>query len=117
MPSGGLRATTFKSGQSGNPGGRPKRPADAEAHQVIADVRAAARSHTARGNPNAQTNAIEKAPWATRVAAANAVLDRGWGKPSQAVELAGAVAMEKGTRLDISRLSDSELDALERALG
>jgi hypothetical protein len=68
----------FPKGQSGNPGGRPK-----ELREVIE----LARSHT--------TDAIEtlvaamnsgSAPWGARIAAANAILDRGWGKPTQAVE-------------------------------
>lgn len=47
-----------------------------------------------------------------RVAAANALLDRGYGKPRQAVEHSGSV----GT-YDISKLSDDELDKLEHILG
>jgi HEAT repeat protein len=67
----------FQKGQSGNPGGRPK---------VIGDVQALAREHT----PEAvQTLAnimrdVEAAP-AARVAAANAILDRGYGKPLQQI--------------------------------
>jgi hypothetical protein len=30
--------------------------------------------------------ADQKAPWAAKIAAAIAILDRGWGKPTQAVE-------------------------------
>jgi Family of unknown function (DUF5681) len=69
------RGKPFKKGQSGNPGGRPK---------VVAEVRELARQHT--------TTAVEtfvsimtdpKAPPSARVSAANALLDRGYGKPSQ----------------------------------
>src|SRR6476469_9121262 len=65
----------FKKDQSGNPGGRPK---------VVAEVKELARAHTAEAiqtlvsimtNPNS-------AP-AARVSAANALLDRGYGKPPQ----------------------------------
>ena len=117
MPRGGLRSTSFKPGQSGNPGGRPKRPNTVEAYQIVADVRAAARSHAPHAVQTlADIMQSEKAPWAARVAAANAILDRGWGRPTQALEHAGAVTVEKTNRLDISGLQDDELDALERAL-
>jgi hypothetical protein len=33
-----------------------------------------------------QAMADKKAPWAAKIAAAIAVLDRGWGKPTQAVD-------------------------------
>jgi hypothetical protein len=67
----------FPKGQSGNPGGPPKQ---------LRDVIELARSHT--------TDAIEtlvaamnsdSAPWGARIAAANAILDRGWGGPEQTV--------------------------------
>src|SRR5262245_9861086 len=67
----------FKKGQSGNPGGRPK---------VVAEVKELARAHTAEAiqtlvsimnNP--------KSVAAARVSAANALLDRGYGKPPQYV--------------------------------
>jgi Family of unknown function (DUF5681) len=46
MPKGGLRSTSFKPGQSGNPHGRPKRPDTIEARRVVADVKSAARELT-----------------------------------------------------------------------
>jgi hypothetical protein len=74
----GIVGRPFPKGQSGNPGGRPKE---------LRDVIELARSHT--------TDAIEtlvaamnfdSAPWGgARIAAANAILDRGWGKPQQTV--------------------------------
>ena len=65
----------FQKGRSGNPGGRPK---------VVAEVKELARKHTGKAietlvsimdNP--------KAAPAARVSAANALLDRGYGKPPQ----------------------------------
>ena len=38
----------------------------------------------------------DSAPWATRIAAANAILDRGWGKPKETVGLrAGGPTLEE----------------------
>ena len=69
----------FEKGQSGNPGGRPKEDAE---------VKALARAHGKA--------AIEKlfalmncGQARTEVAAAQALLDRGFGKPAQAVTVAG----------------------------
>ena len=68
----------FKSGQSGNPGGRPK---------AIAAVQELAREHTTEavaalvGVMNS-----EKSPPSARVAAASALLDRGWGRAPQTIK-------------------------------
>jgi Family of unknown function (DUF5681) len=65
----------FKKGQSGNPGGRPK---------VIAEVRELAREYTGEAVKtlvSIMTN--PKSAPAARVSAANALLDRGYGRPPQ----------------------------------
>ncbi len=67
----------FQPGVSGNPGGRPK---------VTAQVIESAREHS----PAAISTLVEimndhSAPHAARIAAANALLDRGYGKPPQTV--------------------------------
>ena len=62
-------------GQSGNPGGRPK---------VVAEVKELARAHTGQAIEtlvSIMTN--HKTAPAARVSAANALLDRGYGKPLQ----------------------------------
>lgn len=66
----------FPKGQSGNPGGRPK-----ESRDVIE----LARSHTTDAIKTLVA-AMNCAPWGARIAAAIAILDRGWGRPTQAVE-------------------------------
>ena len=65
----------FMPGQSGNPGGRPK---------ALKAVEEAARAHTeAAISTLAAICQNTAAPEAARVAAANALLDRAWGKPRQ----------------------------------
>jgi Family of unknown function (DUF5681) len=65
----------FQKGQSGNPGGRPKE---------VAEVKELAREYTAEAIQtlvSIMTN--PKSTPAARVSAANALLDRGYGKPPQ----------------------------------
>jgi hypothetical protein len=63
---------------SPNPAGRPSIPPD---------VKEAARAHTlAAIETLARVMADESAPPAAQVTAANALLDRGWGKPMASVE-------------------------------
>ena len=49
-----------------------------------------------------------KAPASARVSAAQALLDRGYGKPAQAIEVS--------TQPDLTHLSDEDLETLERIL-
>lgn len=76
----------FQKGQSGNPGGRPK----------DTDLREAARAHTQEA---IKTLVIimkgKKSPAAARVAAACALLDRGYGKPTQMMEHSGEIKVTK----------------------
>jgi hypothetical protein len=65
----------FQKGQSGNPGGRPK---------IMADVREAARAHTKEAINTLVANLSDE-NGNVRNAAAVALLDRGYGKPPQAI--------------------------------
>jgi len=71
-------STSFRPGQSGNPNGRPR---------VLADVQNAAREHSGEAIETlAGIMRDPKAPAAARTSAACALLDRGYGKPSQSIE-------------------------------
>jgi hypothetical protein len=74
----------FAKGKSGNPGGRPK------GH---GDIRDMARQHTSAAiDTLIAIMSDATAPAASRVSAADAILSRGWGRPTQAI--AGAAGEE-----------------------
>jgi hypothetical protein len=71
----------FKPGHSGNPGGRPKMPAELrEAMQCLADT-------AAKVLEDCLTSDDER----VRLAAAQQIFDRGYGKPNQSVDLKATV--------------------------
>lgn len=81
------RPGTFKPGHSGNPGGRPKKVLEVlelARDESIASIEALVRIRDESDDPKAV------------VAAANAILDRGLGKPVQPVE--SKVEVTHGTR-------------------
>ena len=80
-PKAGRKApkTAFKPGRSGNPGGRPKLPED------VKNVRELARQYTSQAVAALVEVMQESKSDAARVAAVNALLDRGWGKAAQPV--------------------------------
>lgn len=74
--------------------------------KTLTDIRSMARNHTAKALSTLASIMNErKAPPAARVAAAQALLDRGWGKATQVVEATV-------NNVDASRVSDMELAAL-----
>jgi len=68
---------TFAPGHSGNPTGRPA---------VVAEITELARAHTADAIATLVAICRNGASESARVAAANALLDRGYGRPPQAIE-------------------------------
>ena len=91
------RGRPFPKGVSGNPGGRPR---------VLADVQELARAKSPKALDTLEQIMLdEKAPPAARVAAANGLLDRGYGRPTQPIAQTLA-------RIDPANLTDAELAAL-----
>ena len=73
----------FRKGQSGNPGGRPIAVLDDG--RTLADV---AREHTSEAIETlAKIMRDADQSGAARVSAANAILDRGWGRPKQELDV------------------------------
>lgn len=97
--------TQFKKGQSGNPKGRPKLPDISEAlAKILADEK------DGYSALEATLMALRAKAVKGDIRAAEALLDRAFGKPKQAID----------HTLDVRRLSemtDEELEAQAKALG
>jgi Family of unknown function (DUF5681) len=72
------RKLKFRKGQSGNPGGRPK---------VLGDVQEMARQHAPRAIVELARLALKAKSETARIAAIRELLDRGYGRPRQAMEV------------------------------
>ena len=90
----------IRPGQSGNPGGRPK-----GLIEVVTLARAQTRAAIRPLADIIQDGQSE----AAHIAAANALLDRGWGKPREPIELLD----DPGA--DPSGFSDADLERIIRA--
>lgn len=107
----------FQKGQSGNPGGRPAIPAD---------VIEAARTRTPVALATLEAICTRGKDEKARIAAAVALLDRAWGKPTERTEIAGGnkpiefataplTLEERAARvIELLRLAQARRDAGER---
>jgi hypothetical protein len=92
----------FKKGQSGNPGGRPR---------ALVSVMEEARKHTLDAlGVLAQLMKVARSE-SVRLNAAEAVLNRGWGRPIQAFQVDANFANRK-----LNELTNEELAAFEKRL-
>jgi hypothetical protein len=96
----------FAKGQSGNAGGRPKE---------LRDVIEQARSHATDAIKTlvAAMNS-DSAPWAARITAANATLDRGWGKPRVPMDMKVTATLEDYLLASFRRDAEVETTAARR---
>lgn len=92
--------------------GRPKGRVSRATPSQKATLSELARAHTSVALQVLVDVAKKGESESARVAAANAILDRGYGKPRQAVEHSGSI----GT-YDLTKLDDDALDKLESILG
>lgn len=112
MARGGRRSTSFKPGNQAAKGHR-----NAKLPSAIVDLRQAARALTGEAIATLRRlNNDETIAPVVQLAAANSILDRGWGKPKETVSGTMDVNMTRTDKLDISSLSEEQLDALEAAL-
>ncbi|HEX2554729.1 MAG TPA: DUF5681 domain-containing protein [Microvirga sp.] len=90
----------WQAGQSGNPKGRPS---------IKGEVETLARAHTSEALETLVDLMRNGSPDAVRVAAANALLNRGWGLPRQSVE--EELTIKPLHLKPVSQMSIAELEA------
>jgi hypothetical protein len=94
------RKGVWQPGQSGNPKGRPS---------IKGEVETLARTYTVEAIETLADLMRNGASDNVRMAAANALLNRGWGLPRQAID--GSLAIAPAPPKPIERMSLAELEA------
>jgi hypothetical protein len=95
---GGKRSTSIRRGEVRNPQGKNQYApgAAAAAKKIIADVRELAKELTLKAMMALEAVLdSETAPPAAKVSAANSILDRGWGRPKESVDVTHAKSLEE----------------------
>jgi hypothetical protein len=95
-----VRKGVWQPGQSGNPKGRPS---------IKGEVEALARTYTVEALETLADLMRNGASDNVRMTAANALLNRGWGLPRQAID--GSLAIAPAPPKPIERMSLAELEA------
>ncbi len=95
-----MRKGIWQPGQSGNPKGRPS---------IKGEVEMLARTYTVEALETLADLMRNGASDNVRMAAANALLNRGWGLPRQAID--GSLAIAPAPPKPIERMSLAELEA------
>jgi hypothetical protein len=89
----------FQAGNNANPCGRPKKSEarkalEAAERQFIEDVAQAAKQDTDLALAKLRGALLaDNCPWSSRITAAEAILNRGWGKPKEIAEQAHKVTI------------------------
>jgi hypothetical protein len=122
---GRVRGRPFAKGHSGNPGGRPIKPMAIELRKLEHDVRLSSRDWGFEAVEKLVvlmrgviTVEIDKkrvemlVPPMTQLAAANALLDRGYGRPGQSVELHGGEVRAEEQEGSALEFIETQLNAM-----
>jgi hypothetical protein len=106
VPRGGPRSTSFKPGVSGNPSGRPSKPRDDRGEADRGRYESLGAGVRAPSDLNLESDHVsERAPPSTRISAVSILLDRGYGKARQEIEIC---------KPNLARLTDEDLEELEK---
>ena len=103
----------FKKGQSGNPSGKPKFAPNAPGRRIVDNIVIESRKYSGLAVDTLVELTRDNHADSTRYAAATALLDRGYGRPAQSLDLhLSADAITKR----LSDMTDAELAALEQRM-